>query len=213
MGKFVSLTTVTSSLILMLSTSCATADLPCDSPSDSITQSVVRVVGDDGSWASGVVVDNGRILTAAHVIRESNKISVGNKEELRPARLIRLDGKNDLAMLDAQTEVWLPIRVGDGILSSQQRVWAVGFPLAKEQVASAGRYEQLFNGGLQTTADVDSGQSGGGLITCQRGDHVLSGIIRGFGAYREGDKLYKLKDFSISVDTPTIKAFISTPQS
>ena len=59
-----------------------------------------------------------------------------------------------------------------------------------------------------TTAPIDSGQSGGGLISCEHGKHVLAGMLRGFAAYVNGDEYIKIKNHSVSVASTDIRNFI-----
>ena len=61
---------------------------------------------------------------------------------------------------------------------------------------------------LHTTAEIDSGDSGGGLIACQQGRHVLAGMLRGYGAIKRGNEYVKIANYSASVAARNITEFI-----
>lgn len=176
----------------------------CDAPEIETLDSVVRV-GDEKVEGSGVVVAKNRVITAAHVIEGMQRPVVTINGELRLARLLSvLEGK-DLALLEVETDDQPPIRLQPGHLNVHDVVWAVGFPRGGSQLISPGQYEGLENGDLHTTASVDHGQSGGGLITCVDGEHVLAGMLTAFGAIDKGDYYERLDDYSISL--PVIEIY------
>lgn len=194
---------------VLLSSSLPALAQMCDAPGKDIRDSIIRVAGDDGSYASGVVVGRNLVLTAAHVIEAAQKSYVKVSNNYWLAKVLAVDSDKDLALMSVPTQDLQPIRLSLLEPAYWQPVWAIGFPLAKEQVASPGNYEQIFNGALQTTAEVESGQSGGGLISCERGQYVLSGMVRGYGAYREGNRYVKLDDFSVAVAADDIRRFVN----
>ena len=191
-------------VILWTWTPMAFATPYCDVPEVETLDAVVRV-GDDRVEGSGVVVARNRVITAAHVIEDMARPVVTINGEHHLARLLSvLDGK-DIALLEVDTNDQPPIRLQQGHLSVNDEVWAVGFPRGGDQLISAGQYEGLENGDLHTTASVDHGQSGGGLISCVNGEHVLAGMITAFGAIDKGDHYERLDDYSISL--PVIEIY------
>ena len=186
-------------------------EMGCHAPGYQLLRSVVRVTGDDGSRASGVVIAHNRIATAAHVVAASRTVYIEFGNAIYNAQLLRIDKERDLALLAAPTMDLWPIPVSSRLPIYWQPVWAVGYPLARDQVAEPGFFERYFNGGLQTTADVQSGQSGGALVSCEKGRHVVLGIIRGYGAYPDGKGGYdRLPGFSVSVAAADLSQFVGS---
>ena len=191
-------------------TQAAYASESCGWPNRNALDSVVRVTSDDGSHASGVIVGEGRVLTAAHAIDESFQTFVRIEDGLRRASVVMIDRAKDLAVLEVETGSIPPIPLGQQTLTASATVWAVGFPRAESKTTSSGSFKVKAesDGALHTTAPIDSGQSGGGLITCEGGQHVLAGMLRGFAAYVNGDSYVKIKNHSVSVATTDIRSFI-----
>lgn len=195
---------------LLIAPMAAQAD-SCGWPEKEALESVVRVTSEDGSHASGVVVGPNRVLTAAHAIDEAYQSFIRIEETLYPAFLASIDRSKDLAILEVSALDVAPIKLGDNDLSNSAKVWAVGFPRAESKTTSSGSFKikATTDGALHTTAPIDSGQSGGGLITCEQGQHVLAGMLRGFAAYVNGDEYVKIKNHSVSVASADIRNFIS----
>ncbi len=187
----------------------------CGWPQQDALASVVRVTSDDGSHASGVVVGINRVLTAAHAIDEHYQSYVLIGDNRNAATLTLIDRAKDLAILQVETGKIEPIKLGAADLNSSAKVWAVGFPRAESKTTSTGSFKvrAAVDGALHTTAPIDSGQSGGGLISCEQGKHVLAGMLRGFAAYVNGDSYVKIKNHSVSVATADIRSFITEENS
>ncbi len=182
----------------------------CGWPEQDALESVVRVMSDDGSHASGVVVDDGWVLTAAHALDEQYQAYVLIHGERNVAHIVSIDRGKDLAVLRVDTGHIKPIEIGHQNLNASAKVWAVGFPRAESKTTSSGSFKvkAATDGALHTTAPIDSGQSGGGLISCEEGRHVLAGMLRGFAAYVSGDSYVKIKNHSVSVASADIRSFI-----
>lgn len=198
---------IITAIALMMMASSVQADMTCDVPTDEAMSAVVRVVG-KGVEGSGVVIDSNRVLTAAHVIEGMDEISIVHKGITRSAAIVSSFPEKDLALLVAETSDQQPIDLSRGWLAPSSTIWAVGFPLGGNQIASSGRIEAYAEGDVQTTASVNHGQSGGGLLGCENGQHVLAGMIRAFGALQEGDRLVRLDDYSVSVPSEDINQFV-----
>jgi len=156
---------------------------------------------------TGIVIDKeGLILTNAHVVSKFDVIEVETVDGKNfHAVLINKDEKKDLALLKV-TEAfdWQAIQMADpSLIKSGETVYAIGNPFSyghsvTEGVVSAtGRKvdfdsEHIFEDMIQTTADVNSGNSGGPLVDS-------SG--RMFGIMTISDRRARGINFAISVET------------
>lgn len=184
------------------------AGIDCNVPTDRILESVVRVTGDDGGKASGVVIAQDVVLTAAHVINGSKSVFVSSDGILKVAKIQSVDVANDLAVLQVSTNDLAPVPLSMNELRNNQPVWAIGYPLGGDMVLSLGHFQDNIDGKLHTSAPIDSGHSGGGLISCEANKHVLAGMLRAYAAYQRGDEYVRIKNFSISVSSRVIEDFI-----
>ncbi|MBT8130626.1 MAG: serine protease, partial [Gammaproteobacteria bacterium] len=98
----------------------------CDTPNSNIRASVVRVATGDGGDASGVVVGDGRVLTAAHVVIDAGMTLVRVDEEYRKAAVLAIDQESDLALLSVDTGWLTPVQLSHNDLNSYEQVWAIG---------------------------------------------------------------------------------------
>jgi len=177
-------------------------------PDSQVFNAIVRIAGDDGSNGSGVVIAKNRILTAAHVLSESSTPYIGYDGTFKKARLISIDKENDLALLEAPTADLHHLPIGVQELTINDKVWALGYPRATVLTVTPGVLEGNDGVTLHTSAEIDSGDSGGGLVVCQQGKHVLAGMLRGYGAIRQGDEYIKVENYSASVAARDIAKFI-----
>lgn len=199
-------------LLTMLWSARAIAVPDCEWPDDKALEAILPVATDHGSHASGVVVAKNHVLTAAHAIEGGGQFFVRVANGFRAAKLIVIDHRADLAVLSVDTGTIQPLPVAWSEPTEQQQVWAVGFPRAQGKTTSAGIFQRNRQGALHTSAPIDSGQSGGGLLTCEQGSYHLLGMLRGYGAYLSGDHYVKLQNHSVSVAAATIHRFIGTYQ-
>ncbi len=180
----------------------------CKQPSQETLTSIVRVLNDDGSQASGVVIGRNFVLTAAHVVEGPGPFSVKFDSRTESASLHSVDPANDLAVLSVATHNLVPIPLSMGQLRTDEPVWALGYPMGGDLKISLGYVEELYQGTVQTSAEINSGHSGGGLFSCEADKYVLAGMLRGYGAFRRNGELVKVDNFSISVTSGTIKRFV-----
>lgn len=184
----------------------------CVWPDDKTLEAILPVATDHGSHASGVVFAPNRVLTAAHAVDGAGKYFVRVNNGFRNATLLLIDRENDLAVLAVDTRNIRPMPLAAAQPSQSQKVWAVGFPKAQGKTTSKGVFQRNRAGALHTSAPIDSGQSGGGLLICEQGSYQLLGMLRGYGAYLSGDTYVKLQNHSVSVAAATIQEFIGSYQ-
>ncbi|MEM7402079.1 MAG: serine protease [Pseudomonadota bacterium] len=189
---------------LFVSTSNA-ADLTCSWPTNHILNSIVPIESGLSSHASGVVVSNNLVITAAHVLEDYDDTEVEINNVMYPAAVLLVDQEYDIALLSVSTENLYPIPLSQSDLHESQEVWAAGYPRAQSLHTSNGYFVSRKDEAIHTSAGIDSGESGGGLLTCEEGQFVLAGMLRGYGAYRTTEGLVRLEDYSISVAASDIK--------
>ncbi|MGI9305465.1 MAG: trypsin-like peptidase domain-containing protein [Gammaproteobacteria bacterium] len=155
----------------------------CGVPAQETLNSIVHVSTASGVTASGVVVDQGKVLTAAHAVGDEQAMLVRTADgDVRLAIVIAVDVRNDLALLSTDTSGLLPVRISKHELKRRESVWAVGFPAQMGQRSTRGRFQRGREDKLHTTATIKSGNSGGGLLRCHEGRHELAGVVHGFVA-------------------------------
>jgi len=200
------------SALALLTCGAAIAAPKCEWPDESVLEAILPVATDHGSHASGVVVAPNRVLTAAHALNGGQNYFVRIDGSFRKARLILESSAHDLAVLEVETDSIKPLPISVGEPSASQTVWAVGFPRAQGKTTSSGIFQRNRQGALHTSAPIESGQSGGGLLSCERGHYELMGMLRGYGAYLSGDRYVKLQNHSVAVAATTIHRFVSAFQ-
>ena len=175
---------------------------------EKVMPSVVSITSFDGISAStgtGVVMDaGGYIITNAHVVEDARQIRVllTDGRELE-ARCVGADALSDLAVLRVTASGLIPAEFGDSdSLRVGDEVVAIGDPLGVElrgtmtdgiisginrDIRSGNRTMTL----LQTTAALNSGNSGGPLVNCygqvvgintmKIGDYASTGGVEDLG--------------------------------
>lgn len=196
-------------LTLLLLAGCAlTTSQQCQLPDANVRSSVVRIAAPDGSTASGVIIAKNRVLTVAHAVEDASSAMVEVDGQFQVATVLGTDTDNDLALLSVTTNDLVPMPVSSTMLRESEAVWAIGYPLALEQKMSLGLYQNMFNGRLYTSAHINSGSSGGGLLRCQAGNFELAGVVHGYVAQRAGSNYVNIGD-STSVPARKIQNFIA----
>lgn len=135
----------------------------------------------DGQGAgTGIVLDNGYVLTNAHVIADATSITVtpGGDGTAREAELVGIDAANDVAVLKvSDTSGMTPAKLADSDTAAVgDPVVAIGNALALEGgltvtqgiVSATGRtiedQTSTLTNLIQTDAAISSGNSGGALV-------------------------------------------------
>ncbi len=184
----------------------------CEWPTHQALASIVPIVSGTNSHASGVIVSDNLVITAAHALEDySDTVAVVNGK-LYVASVLLIDEEMDLALLSVWTDRLTPISLSEKDLHESQEVWAVGFPGAQEQHTTTGVFNFKKAEAVHTSAGIDSGASGGGLLSCEEGKFVLAGMLRGYGAYATDKGLVRLDDYSISVAARNIQFAINLSQ-
>jgi len=191
--------------LLLMATSSHAADYECKWPGNQVLNSIVAIESGTNSHASGVVVSNNMVITAAHVLDDYDDTYVDINSVLYPASVLLVDREYDIALLSVWTQDLHPIPLSKVELYESQEVWAAGYPRAQNLHTSNGIFVSQKAEAIHTSAGIDSGESGGGLLTCEGGQFVLAGMLRGYGAYRTQEGLVRLEDYSISVAARDIK--------
>ena len=127
---------------------------------------------------SGVLLDSRRVLTVAHVVDNEQRVLVRTQDGVeRRARILRMDERTDLALLELAAplpDFLVPKRVtlGDSDrLAVGQKVIAIGNPFGLENSLSVGTVSGFREAAeeskgvrpeyIQTDAAINSGNSGG----------------------------------------------------
>ena len=139
----------------------------------------IRGTSEEGLFlGTGVIMtENGYLITNAHVIQDCSQVEVAlQDEQVYPARLVGYDVQTDLAVLKIDARGLSPAEFGDSAaLQVGDTVLAIGNPLGEELrgtmtdgIISAINRDVNVDGYtmvlLQTTAALNSGNSGGALI-------------------------------------------------
>lgn len=142
--------------------------------SEQVLDSTVVVQTSNGFGSGFVLAQDGYVVTAAHVVPESSAtIKLRDGREF-PGTVIRVDRRIDIALLrlalpEGTTLSCLPVRTAPVAVGAD--VYAVGAPTSRDLSFSLARGivsgVRLLNGlqYLQTDAAINSGNSGGPLVT------------------------------------------------
>jgi S1-C subfamily serine protease len=135
------------------------------------------------SLGSGVLVEDGYILTNSHVVgdaRSDIRVTFSDNQEL-PAKIIGVDPDSDLAVVRVDARKGTPLPWGDSNrLKAAEWVLAVGNPFSFNQAVTLGvvsapnRHSTQLNpytDFIQTDAAINPGNSGGALVNA-RGELV-----------------------------------------
>lgn len=150
---------------------------------ESLQRSSVMVTVGTGGGSGFVVSDEGWVVTNAHVVGPASERGAAISlrfagGETRPARVLALDPRNDLAILAPSARdglEFVPLPLGDpATLRVGQTVLAYGNPYGLEGTLTQGivsarrdmpaRYGGRVEGVIQTDAAVNPGNSGGPLV-------------------------------------------------
>ena len=175
---------------------------------EKVIPSVVSITAAGQNTTSGgtgvIMTDDGYLITNAHVVEGASKIQVLLTDgRVFDAALVGADGISDLAVLFIDVQGLTPAEFGDsGALRVGDQVVAIGDPLGvelrgtmTEGIISAINRDLKIGGKtmtlLQTTAALNSGNSGGPLVNCygqvigintmKIGDYATTSGVEGLG--------------------------------
>lgn len=127
---------------------------------------------------SGVIVDakNGYILTNAHVIRDSKRITITLSDgRIFRAKVIGMDPPSDIAVVQIKGDNFTQAPLGDSDkLKVGDYVAAIGNPFGLNKTVTSGIISALqrtdlhiegYESFIQTDASINPGNSGGALVT------------------------------------------------
>ena len=136
-----------------------------------------RVYPADGTGSGFIINEKGQIVTNYHVIKGSQEISVTLSDTKKyPAKVLGVDSRNDLALLEIKTDRKLPfVHLGDSEgIQVGQKVLAIGDPFGLKGTLTTGIVSSLgrsldgetgrLEGLIQTDAAINPGNSGGPLL-------------------------------------------------
>jgi tetratricopeptide (TPR) repeat protein len=142
---------------------------------------VVNVLDSGGkifSQGSGVVYDEGLVVTNFHVIKGYNTIVINHGDSvIREVSLAGADIDNDIAVLKIRTGVLKPLKVLSAAPKVGQRIYAIGSPLGYENSISEGIISGLRNmieknqSFIQVSSPISKGSSGGAIVN-SRGELI-----------------------------------------
>jgi serine protease Do len=140
-----------------------------DAVSDALLHSTVRVRGPAGSSGSGVAWRDGLVVTSAHVVHHPRLIVELHDGRTHRARLVAMDDRRDVAVLDVPGLALPLLEAGDeSSLRPGDLVLAVGYPFGHREAVSLGIVHSASAGDgavRRVLADVrlHPGNSGGPL--------------------------------------------------
>ncbi len=187
---------------------------------EKLIPSVVSITCHDGygiSSGTGVVMDSrGYIITNAHVVEDADQIRalLTDGRELE-ARCIGMDMVSDLAVLRVDATDLTPAEFGDSAsLRVGDQVVAIGDPLGVElrgtmtDAIISGINRDVKTGSrtmtlIQTTAALNSGNSGGPLVNCY-------GQVIGINTMKIGDYAsdYGVEGLGFAIPVTTVKTVV-----
>lgn len=151
-----------------------------------------------GGQASGVMVADGYVLTAAHAVDgDPLTISVITPEGPRAASRIASDPVNDLSLLAVETTGMSPLAFYREAPEPGQVIWTAGFA-GDAGITYKGPILAVTGGHLKMGAPVFPGMSGGAVIACEDGVPYLAGINSSFN-YRITRRYTEMTEEKIKV--------------
>ena len=91
-------------LFFLLVTTSKAADITCHWPTNQILDSIVPIESGENSHASGVVVSNNLVITAAHVLEDYYNTAVSINDDMYLASVLLVDKETDIALFSVQTD-------------------------------------------------------------------------------------------------------------
>ncbi len=176
--------------------------------------SVVQVETNIGQ-GSGVVYDDGLVLTNHHVIEGAGQVQIRSADgRVQPVEIVGSDPRNDVAVLRAGGDGDLPVATigsSDDLQVGQLTV-AIGSPFQLQQTVTAGIVSSLnrpvpnaagsLTAMIQTDAPINPGNSGGALANRDGEVIGINASIRTDGTSNSNVGI----GFAIPIDTAVVVA-------
>ena len=125
-------------------------------------------------FGSGFVIStDGYFLTCSHVIDDAREIKVRIGGKTYPAKVVRTDRRNDVALLKLEGSDFRPLSLSPSPPDMGDKVFTVGFPNPEIQGASAKYTDGAISAltgilddirTMQVTVPIQGGNSGGALV-------------------------------------------------
>lgn len=191
----------------------------CFAPDPLTLESIIRIESGEAS-ASGVVIGHDLVLTVAHAWDGVQPIVAQIGGHTYPAQVLAVDRGGDLALLSTRTLGLHPLDIISDNLSQDEHVWAIGFPQLDElevtglpnpwpRITTQGRFEMVaVDGTVFTSARVEAGASGGGLMRCEHGEFALAGVVSGFVVNSQESRFFRTDHVSAAVPANYIRSFV-----
>ena len=151
-------------------------------PPSGLLASIVKIEAATG-WGSGVAIDHYKvadtsphtlIITAAHVVDDDVAVKLHIGASVVTGRVLKRDKDADLALIE--TSAWLPVIPLATDLQVGEPAWVIGFPMASGEIITTGFLSTVEKGGIEASASVYPGNSGGALIVYHKG-YQLAGVV------------------------------------
>jgi S1-C subfamily serine protease len=164
------------------------ADKPTKIP-ESVLRSSYRITasqnGRDADVGSGIAIDKHHLLTANHVVTASNdtKVDIFDRDGIYlrsiPAKVVREDKDNDLALLEVEADLPESHTLDYGDAKVGDPAYAIGAawgdaPYSTSSGTVVSKSNQDFKAYWQISATIACGMSGGGVYSA---DHKFLGIM------------------------------------
>lgn len=161
-----------------LSQQVSSDELTPDKIYEKVDNSVVVIIAYDNLGnifqGSGVVINEGLIVTNHHVCRDANRIEIKHySKEIKNVEIYKYDELKDILFLKTDDRTLTPISYGNsGNLKAGQRIYAVGSPEGYENSISEGivsgfRIDENNVKLVQMTCPITDGSSGGAVLNAR----------------------------------------------
>jgi len=161
-----------------LSQQVSSDELTPDKIYEKVDNSVVVIIAYDNLGnifqGSGVVINDGIIVTNHHVCKDANRIEIKHySKEIKNVEIYKYDELKDILFLKTEDRTLTPISYGNsGNLKAGQRIYAVGSPEGYENSISEGivsgfRIDENNVKLVQMTCPITDGSSGGAVLNAR----------------------------------------------
>lgn len=170
-----------------------------------------------GSGTGFFINDQGYLITNYHVVKGAKNLVCEYQTNKYPAKLVKVDAINDLAILkiEAQPKAVLRFREGKPVRTGEEVV-AVGFPLygfvTTHPSVTTGTVNSTVGLGddsrwLQMTAPIQPGNSGGPLLDMS--GNVVGVVVATLDALKLAKVAGTLpQNINFAIRTPLVKSFL-----